>query len=146
MTVRVKNISLSTDVIMRNGDNNEYIEVYLNGPTIGIITLFKYLTIEQAPYYVSQFTYDNWCTYIKILFNESGKQFVINICIKHHNRLYERDLECFIASKSKRVNYINNDWDTHNTLEELSYWDAMILDEELSLSLREDISIFTDMY
>lgn len=146
MNNKVKNISLSTSIVMKNVDFEGEIEASFIGSTVGVITLIKKLGLLVSTYDKCEVTYDKLFTSISIIMSESDKQLVVNVHIKHNNRLQERILEDFIISKANEITFTNRENEVHTPMKDLSLKDCIKLDNKLSLSSGRTITQFTDLY
>ena len=146
MNNKVKNISLSTRIGMKNMDFVEEIEVSFIGSTIGVITFIKKFGLIISHYDECKVTYDKLFTSISIIMSERDKQLVVNVHIKHNNRLQERILEDFIISKANKIIFTNRENEVHTPIKDLSLKDCIKLDNKLSLSSGRAVTQFTDLY
>lgn len=146
MNKKIKNISLSTGIIVRSDCFEDVIRISIIGSTISVITFIKNLGLEKTQYYDCEVTYDLLVTSIKLKMVENGKQLVINVNIKHSNRLLERELESFIISKASKVVFINKEIDVQAPMMNMQLRDALSLDRNMSLSTGMQSNQFSNFY
>ena len=146
MNRKIKNISFSTGIIVRNDCFENVIRTTIIGSTISVITFIKNLGLEKTQYYDCEVTYDKLVTSIKLKMMENGKQLVINVNIKHSNRLLERELESFIISKASKVVFINKEIDVQAPMMNMQLRDALSLDRNMSLSTGTQSNQFSNFY
>lgn len=143
---KAKKISLSTGIIVRNDCFENIIRTSIIGSTISVITFIKNLGLEKTQYYDCEVTYDSLVTSIKLKMMENGKQLVINVNIKHSNRLLERELESFIISKASKVVFINKEIDVQAPMMNMQLRDVLSLDRNISLSTGIQSDQFSNYY
>lgn len=146
MNKKVKNISLSTGIIIRSDCFEDVIRTSIIGSTISVITFIKNLGLEKTQYYDCEVTYDSLVTSIKLKMIENGEELTINVSIKHNNRLAERELESFIISKATRVKFINREMDVQAPMMSIQMRDALTLDRNISLSTGIQSDQFSNFY
>lgn len=146
MNKKVKNISLSTGIIIRSDCFEDVIRTSIIGSTISVITFIKNLGLEKTQYYDCEVTYDSLVTSIKLKMIENGEELTINVSIKHNNRLAERELESFIISKATRVKFINREMDVQAPMMSIQMRDALTLDRNISLSTGIQSDQFCNYY
>lgn len=146
MNRKIKNISLSTGIIVRSDCFEDVIRTSIIGSTISVITFIKNLGLEKTQYYECEVTYDKLVTSIKIKMMKNGEELTVNVSIKHNNRLAERKFESFIISKASRVNFINREMDVQAPMMNIQMIDALTLDRNISLATGIQSDQFSNFY